>query len=37
MYEVMTSIAALGNGFLVNCEKNFQFAGSLWIGTWNAA
>ena len=30
-------IAFLGNGLLVNCEKNFQFAGSSSVGIWNPA
>ena len=29
--------AFFGNGSMVNCEKNFQFAGSSLVGIWNPA
>lgn len=37
MNEAIRLIASFGNGFLVNCEKNFQFAGSSAVGIWNPA
>lgn len=37
MNEPTRLVASCGNGSGVNCEKNFQFAGSFVIGIWNPA